>query len=630
VESREPASERRQADRIRHLGDRAGELIVSDEHDVVIVGAGISGAILANELAKAGMRVLVLEAGTDLARTFGGYQNQLETFYGAFFKTPEGPYAYNPNSPQPDIPGIPTPGADYFVETGPVPYQSTYARVAGGTTLHWLGTCLRMLPEDFQLRSRFGRGRDWPIGYNDLAPDYERAEWEIGVSADVQDQSYLGLSFREGYGYPMRRIPPSWLDGRLAERLDGTKVTLGGEERPIQVRSTPAARNSTPNAGYSPVGAVDLGAGWGPPETGQALARDIGERCQGNSSCVPICPVQAKYNALKTLAKATATGRVQVLAQAVASKVLVEGRRVTGIEYLSYGSPDSPRHTVKVARGRTYVLACHAVENAKLLLMSGLQSASGLVGQGVFDHPVLLAWGLMPEPAGAYRGPLSTSGIEDLRGGSFRSQHGAFRIELGNDGWTWPKGAPGGSVADAVSSGNLFGRRLRESLRDTVPRHVRVGCLIEQLGEPGNRISIDPRHVDALGLPRPVIHYGLREYELAGMEQAARVARLLFKRVGIEDRTDPANSLVATASWKGKKYAWGGAGHIAGTHVMGADASSSVVDSRQRAWDQDNLHIAGSGSMPTMGTSNPTLTVAALALRAARDVIEHPDGRRSK
>jgi choline dehydrogenase-like flavoprotein len=602
---------------------------VPDEHDVVIVGAGIVGSIIAKEAADAGMTVLVLEAGTGLARTFEGYQEQLETFYGAFFKTPEGPYTFNPDAPQPDIPGIATPGADYFVETGPQKYGSTYARAAGGTTLHWLGTCLRMLPEDFELRTRFGRGLDWPIGYDDLAPDYARAEWEIGVSADVEDQEYLGISFPEGYSYPMRRIPPSWLDQQLAAAVDGMTVELGGEQRRLQVRSTPAGRNSTPNEGYTPVGAVDLGPDWGPREEGQKLARDIGERCQGNSSCVPICPVQAKYNALKTLSKATATGRVRVVTRAVASRVLVEDRRVTGIEYLRYEHPDSPRHTVEVARGRTYVLACHVVENAKLMLMSGLPTHDGLLGANLFDHPVLLAWGLMPEQAGAYRGPLSTSGIEDLRGGAFRRTHGAFRIELGNDGWTWPMGAPDTSASDAVNQDNLFGRPLREALRDSLGRHVRIGCLVEQLPESGNRVSIDSEHVDALGLPRPIIHYGFDEYVLDGMAAAADVARLLFERVGIQDRTDPAKSFVPNVTWKGATYAWGGAGHFAGTHIMGTDPSNSVVDDRQRSWDYDNLVVPGPGSMPTMGTANPTLTVAALAFRTARDVIANPNGRRA-
>jgi choline dehydrogenase-like flavoprotein len=72
---------------------------MADDYDIVIVGAGFAGAILANEAAAAGMRVLVLEAGTDLARTFHGYREQLETYYDALIKTPEGPYAFNPNAP---------------------------------------------------------------------------------------------------------------------------------------------------------------------------------------------------------------------------------------------------------------------------------------------------------------------------------------------------------------------------------------------------------------------------------------------------------------------------------------------------------------------------------------------------
>jgi choline dehydrogenase-like flavoprotein len=158
---------------------------------------------------------------------------------------------------------------------------------------------------------------------------------------------------------------------------------------------------------------------------------------------------------------------------------------------------------------------------------------------------------------------------------------------------------------------------------------VRIGCLVEQLPESGNRVSIDSEHVDALGLPRPIVDYGFDEYVLEGMAAAARVADLLFEQVGIQNRTDPKKSFMATATWKGKTYPWGGAGHFAGTHVMGTRPSTSVVDDRQRSWDFDNLLVAGAGSMPTMGTSNPTLTVAALAFRTARDVIANPNGRRA-
>ena len=595
-------------------------------YDVVIVGAGITGAILAWQAAEAGRSVLVLEAGTDTSRTYAGYHSQVETFFGAAAKTPEAPWRYNANAPSPDIPGVGTPGADYFVERGPVPFASTYARLAGGTTLHWLGTCLRMIPEDFDCATRFGRGLDWPIGYADLAPDYERAEWEIGVAGNVRDQAHLGITFRDGYQYPMERIPPSYSDGLLSEKVDGMLVEVGGQTARLLVRSTPAGRNSTPRPGYRPVGAVDLAEGFGPADTGQDLVRDLGERCQGNSACVPICPVQAKYNALKTLAKAVATGRVTVLTQAVAARVVTEGRRVTGIEYLRYAAPDRPEHGSFTARGTTYVLACHAVENAKLLLMSGLQSPNGLVGANLTDHPTVLAWGLAPEQAGAYRGPLSTSGIEDLRGGAFRSELGAFRIEVGNDGWLWPMGAPDTTVTDAVGKG-LFGRALRDTLRDRIGRQVRMGCLVEQPSSTRNRVTLDPSQVDALGLPRPVITYDLEPYVLKGMAAAAATMRTVFAQAGIEDRTDPKDSFLSIATWEHQALPWGGAGHLSGTHCMGTGPESSVVDAQQRSWQHDNLFVAGPGSMPSMGTANPTLTVAALAFRTARDLIASPEER---
>jgi choline dehydrogenase-like flavoprotein len=599
---------------------------VDDEYDVVIVGAGITGSIIAQQAAKAGLSVLVLEAGTDLAWTFRGYQSQLQTFYDALYKTPEAPWAFNPNAPEPDIPKLPTPGAAYFVENGTQIYGSTYARALGGTTLHWMGTCLRMLPEDFDFHARFGRGLDWPIGYGDLAPDYERAEYEIGVSANVADQSHLGVTFSPDYEYPMQRIPPSYSDTQLAAAVDGMTVELGGEPYELLVRNTPAGRNSTPRGDYAPVGAVDHSEDLGPPSAGQALARDIGERCQGNTSCVPICPVQAKYNALKTLTKAVDTGNVTLMARAVASRVRVEGRRVIGIEYQRYRSPDSDEHGTGVARGRTYVLACHAVENAKLMLMSDLQSPNDLVGANLQDHPTLLAWGLAPKQVGAYRGPLSTSGIEDLRGGPFRSDHAAFRIEVGNDGWIWPAGAPDTTAADAIGEG-LFGRAMRERLRDVIGRQVRLGCLIEQPPDPANRVTINRRDVDALGLPRPVITYSVDKYVFDGMAAAAPIARQIFAKAGIEDHTDPKKTFAFTSDHDGATFVWAGAGHFAGTHCMGDERSTSVVDSYQRSWEHDNLFLAGPGSMPCMGTSNPTLTVAALAFRTSRDLIHNPEQR---
>lgn len=580
-------------------------------YDAVVVGAGVSGALIAKSLTRANLRVLVLEAGPETAWTFDGYSRHLDHFYGAESKGISSPWPAAPNAPEPDTADIRA-GGGYFVQNGPDSYGSSYSRLLGGSTLHWLGVCLRMLPEDFQLRSRYGVGRDWPLGYDDLEQYYRGAENEIGVAADVSEQAHLGLEFAPGYDYPMHRVPPSYSDEVLAEAVDGMKVTLGDQPFALKVRNYPAARNSVPRGDYQPVGAVDERA------DGQALGRDLGQRCQGNTACTPICPVQARYHAGKTLAQGD-RHHLRVISQAVASKIQVDpvSGEVQGIEYQRYDDPGSPRHTVHTVKARAYVLAAHAVENAKLMLASGL-TGGGLVGKHLMDHPALYAWGLSPVPVGAYRGPLSTAGIDDLRGGPFRSAHAAFRFDIGNDGWRAVSGAPDSSVSDAVIGRGMFGSGLRGHLADTLPRHVRFSLAIEQLPSADNSVTIDPRYTDPLGNPRPVISYHIDDYTRAGMAAATDVARQVFRQAGIEDRSGSKDAgWFPSVSYGDEEFHYHGMGHFAGTHVMGSSPEDSVVDADQRSWEHRNLFLVGSGSFPTMGTSNPTLTLAALSLRTA-------------
>lgn len=583
-----------------------------ERYDAVVVGAGVTGALMTKRLAAAGLRVLVLEAGPATPSTFDGYTRHLERFYGADVKSPESAWPAAVGAPQPDTSDL-RPGDGYFVQLGPQKYASSYSRLQGGSTLHWLGVSLRMLPEDFKLRSRYDVGRDWPLDYADIEPYYGQAEWELGVAADVAEQAHLGVTFPEGYDYPMKRIPPSYSDLVLAEAIDGMQVTLGDDRFELKIRNYPAARNSIPRGDYVPIGAVDERV------DGQALGRVLGQRCQGNTACTPICPVQAKYNAGKTLAQAD-PAKVRVLAQAVASKIHVDpvSGTVESIEYQCYADPDSPRHTAHRAIGRAYVLAAHAVENAKLMLASGLGGASGELGRNLMDHPCLYAWGLSPVPVGPFRGPLSTAGIDDLRGGGFRNRHAAFRFDIGNDGWRATSGAPDSTVAEAVRKQHLFGSRLYRHVADVLSRQVRFSLAVEQLPAAANAVSIDSRYRDPMGNPRPVISYHIDDYTLAGMEAATCVYRAVFERAGITDCTDPEEgSWFPSVSHGDKVFHYHGMGHFGGTHLMGDSPEHSVVDSDQRAWEHRNLFLLGSGSFPTMGTSNPTLTMAALALRTA-------------
>ncbi|WP_191085563.1 GMC family oxidoreductase [Roseococcus microcysteis] len=599
------------------------EAVAGQEFDVVIVGSGVSGAVIAKQLGARGCRVLVLEAGSGNEITVADYEESVQRFYGSQRKDNNSAYANPRNAPMPrdyETRRL-QPGASntdgYLVQMGPLEIDSTYTRVLGGTTRHWEGKALRMLPDDFRMRSLFGQGRDWPLAYSDLDAHYRAAERELGVAGDVEDQQYGGLDFGPGYVLPMRKMPLSYLDRMIARDLDGMEVTLAGETFPLKVRSTPQARNGVPNPAY------DEGRGYKPVGAVSTHQEDKGERCQGNTNCVPICPVQAKYDARRTLYAALETGNVQLLAWSVASRLEVDGAtgQVSQLEFKTYDHPDAPGHRVGHVRAKVFVLAANAVENARLMLASDLPGSSNLVGRNLMDHMYLLTWALMPRPAGALRGPICTAGIEDIRTGAYRRHHAAVRYSIHNDGWGWATGSPYSDLEHLVEHENRFGAALRQGLIDRVSRQFLLDCMIEVLPDESNRISVDPRWVDQMGNPRPVISFGATPYTLETAAFSRRLSRRIFQRLGAEDHTHYDPLAPGYVTHDGEGYVLRGGNHWAGTHIMGTSARDSVVDSTQRSWDHPNLYLAGAGSMASIGTANTTLTLAALCFRTADAIL---------
>ncbi|GAA2705897.1 GMC family oxidoreductase [Actinoplanes palleronii] len=603
--------------------DAAAEVL----YDVVIVGAGIAGSIIAAQLSEAGKRVLILEAGPAEDLTLRGYESYLDRFYSSTSKDNQAPYPASLAAPMPRgtdtrriAPGAPDTSA-YLVQSGPLASDTTYTRVLGGTTMHWEGKTPRMLPDDFRMRTLYGEGVDWPLSYEDLAPYYAEAERVIGVSADVEDQSFLGITFDERYVYPMKGLPLSYLDRMVAKDVDGMPVELDGEQTRLRVRPFPQGRNGIPNPAY------DGGNGFVPQGAVSTYQVEVGERCQGNNNCVPICPVQAKYHAGKTLTVALESGRVDLIAQAVAYRVHVdpETGRVQEIEYRRYKRPDSKAFTTVRARGRLYVLATNAVENPRLMLASGLRGSSGLMGRNFMDHAYLLTWGLLPEVAGTFRGTNCTGGISDLRGGRFRRNQAAFAVDIHNDGWGWSRGAPMTDLLDLVDNGGRYGESLRQGLVDRVSHQLLLAFMVEVPASPSNRITVDPSYTDRLGNMRPILTYAIPDYTMRGVAYARQLSKRIFARLGAEDHTDYDPNFWGYATYEGQGYEIRGGNHLAGTHMMGSDPSTSVVDADQRSWDHQNLFLVGGGSFPTVGTSNITLTIAALCRRSARAMLTQLD-----
>jgi glucose dehydrogenase len=615
------------------------------ECDVVIVGSGVAGALMAKRLAQGGKKVVILEAGAEIPANINTYMNR---FFRATNKVPESPYTPALSAaPSWLNAGRPTslmikerPERSYLVQDGPLAFGSTYERIGGGTALHWLGTSLRLVPNDFRMESAYKKSDDWPAGlvdwpidYDGLNPWYGEAEAELGVSGDVQDQAYLGIRFPPGYAYRMPGIPLSKVDAAVADALDRlTQEDIGFLELddPSQrwrVISTPAARNSLPYQN-----------------------RRV---CAGNTNCIPICPIQAKYDPTVTLNEALDTGKLEIWYRTVAKEVAIsESGRVSRIDYIQYRQDIGGPIKEGCISAKIYVLAGNAIETPRLLLMSknygrtarGVANGSDLVGRNLMDHPYYVAWALMPEgkPVYPYRGPLATGGIEDLvRDGSFRCDRAAFRIEIGNEGWNFVVGGAGGdpdvTTVDFVSGRNrsglnytnemLFGGKLAARLNDLITRQIRLGFLIEQTPDCENRVTLSDKYYDGLGLPRPAISYDLSDYTKKGIVAAKLTADLLFDKMAATSFTknpEPDDPMCFEWPINGEiaRVSFGGAGHLMGTYRMGSDPKKSVVDSDQRSWDHPNLFLVGSGVFPTTATANPTLTLAALVLRTARVILD--------
>jgi choline dehydrogenase-like flavoprotein len=440
--------------------------------DVIVVGSGVAGALVATGLAQRGVSVLILEAGPEIDRIQAVMRNQLSAV-----RVPEAAYPDTEYAPRP----VTLKQGSYYVQSGPESFTSTYERVVGGTTWHWLGTALRLYPNDFRMRSTYGVSTDWPISYDELEPWYGRADHVLGVSGTPSPD----LGGRRSSRYPMPPIAQSYLD----EQWIGAARKVG-----LRVVATPQARNS--------------------------VTRDGRPACCGNANCIPICPIGAKFDAGAQVAKAQAAG-AQLMSSSVVHRVDV----ARGSVAVHFRRPD---RSEGVAHGRTVVLAANAVETPKLMLLSKL--GNDVVGRYLMDHPTQLSWALAPMPVYPYRGPMSTSGIEMLRDGSFRRRRAAFRIEIGNDGWSWPQGEPTVQAAGQAAQGHLGAAGLA-ALGRRLERQVRLASLTEPMPDRENRVTLAQER-DAIGIPRPKLAYRAGPYARAGMAEARRVHGRLFAALG--------------------------------------------------------------------------------------------------
>ncbi|MBV9576578.1 MAG: GMC family oxidoreductase [Gammaproteobacteria bacterium] len=544
------------------------------QYDAIIVGAGLCGGLCANELAAAGLKILVLEAGHEYTSRHD-YLHNYYTADSSIRGLAETPYPVFPQAPFPKSFAM----NDYYVQHGPKHerYDATYLRMVGGTTLHWLGTTLRMHPNDFKLQTLYNVGKDWPLSYEELEPWYCKAETILGVSGDSTAPSHSPRS----KPYPMPEIPMSYLGLKVKHATQG--MLFDGNE--LIVIPTPQARNSI--AGYQNRPA-----------------------CVGNHSCIPICPIQAKYDALVHINKARAHG-AQIQAESVVHSLEVD--EFGNIAQLNYLRWDGSKQTV---RAKIYIIAAHGIESPKLLLNSrhakfphGIANRSDQVGRNLMDHPSQLSYALANEALYPMRSPLSTSGIESIADGPFRKKSASFRVQISDTGWSWPTKSPYSTLDHFLERG-YFGAELEKLISENVSKQISLNALLEMLPQATNRVTLDDKK-DALGIPRPRIHFKLDDYTRLGLARARELHTNIFNKVGVNDIKHFTDN------------EWVGSGHIIGTLRMGNNPNDSVVDKNLRSHDHKNLFVLGSSVFPSSACVNPSLTIAALTLRTAEIIKKY-------
>jgi gluconate 2-dehydrogenase alpha chain len=553
--------------------------------NVVIIGAGAAGGVAALPIAQAGIEVIALEAGSwvntkDMAPDELRY---LRGWPAATQKVTSEIPTHRPNAASPNTPRA----AIHPMMNG-----------VGGTSIHYWGQSWRLNPWDFKVvretarrygASRIPRGstlEDWPFGYEELEPYYDKVEREVGISGkagningkiDERGNIFEGPRRRE---YPM---PP----------LRGTGYTE---------KMSAAARS----------------LGWHPFPGPAAITS---QRYQGRAGCAYHgfcsrggCHINSKSStAVTTIPKAQATGRFKVVTEArVTTLETDKNGRVTGVNYLKDGMEYfQPADVV--------LLATYTYENVRTLLLSkspaypnGVSNNHGQVGKHYFSHNQTAAvTALFPFNINTWYGtPSQGVAVDNWADDNF--DHSGLDFIGGGNLWVYTERRP---IAAANMStwdrAPLWGSEWKAFIKQNADRQNTAYIQKTTLPYEDNYLGLDPTVKDALGFPviRITAEYKQNERKLAvfmqdKMDQWYRAAGAIATQ-----KPDIGFMTVSTHAYGGTR--------------MGTNPETNVVNQWGFSHEAPNLGILGASVMGTSGARNPTLTAQALAWRTAEHLVRN-------
>jgi gluconate 2-dehydrogenase alpha chain len=547
------------------------------EADVLLVGAGTVGGLVAPLFAKAGLKVVALEPGPFRTQT-----DYLPDELGATYycRANMGPKFLS------EIPrwrrneGDPTQEATFSL--------GRMMNGVGGSIVHYGGWLRRFHPHHFQMRryvqERWGLAAlpegctlaDWPVTYDELEPYYTLLEYDIGIAGD-DAAAFLPRS----KGFPMPPMRPF----RMGEFYKEATKKLGLHAHPV-----PVGLNTVPYRGRPATTYCAWSNGFG---------SYTGDKWDPSLTSVP---------------EALATGNLDLRTHCRVIRIGTdENGRANGAEYVD------PLGNRRFQRARTVILSAYAFENLRLLFLSGdAKHPNGLGNNGgqsgkhfmtkMFAHVdgyvpnVIFNRHTGPAAQGLVLDDFFTTGFDSLRHGFIGG------ATLGAEQQFLPIQISKESLPPDV---RRWGKPYKDHLRQWQHFGV-VRIQPDTLSYTSNFVDLDPHHRDRSGLGLPVLRitYDLRENEHRLADWMEGKAEEILREMG------------ATKTWRGDRFTGVGSSHDFGFTRMGEDPGQTVVNPELRVHDTPGLYVFSGSAFPTCPGINPTLTLLALVYRAAERLIE--------
>lgn len=556
------------------------------KYDVVIVGSGAGGGMATKVLADAGLQVAVVEAGPYFDPADPKTQTQFKWPYesprrGANTKRDFGEYdmAYG---------GWSLEGEPYNHIDG-TKFDWYRSRMLGGRTNHWGRISLRFGPRDFKGKDRDGLGENWPIGYEDLKPYYDKVDQLIGLFGSKENLE------NEPDGYFLPPPKPRLHELMYIDAARKANVTV------IPSRMSILTKRINKERGV----------------------------CVYCNQCNRSCAMYADFSSGSCLIFPAQQngGQVDLYVNAMVKNINVDTNgKATGVSYIS--KEDRQEYSIS---GKVVILAASACSSARILLNSkssahpnGLGNSSGLVGRYLHDSTGAHAAAFVPALMDRKR--YNEDGVGGM--------HVYSPWWLDNKNLDFPRGYHlelwGGMGMPSYGTGfgpndlnkylgqpvGGYGNQLREDVKRFYGSVVGISGRGEAIARFENYCEIDPTTVDQWGIPVLRFHYKWSDFEINQAKHMQDTFEELLTNMG--------GTMLGDKAGKEQSYGLYNPGaiiHEVGTTRMGDDPKSSVVNRFEQMHDVDNVFVVDAGPFVSQADKNPTWTILALAWRTSDYIL---------